>query len=157
MIYIVLQKAFVIGDEHREYVLREAGKLHRAFRTKIAKIFLKDSNGDFNKQRPAKYSYCIKQEHWDNFVAQRMSIHFQVIFLLLSYRSLMFYMLIVLPHILQSLQHLHPTKTLNNCCVNQKNRGSWIPERFSWRGKLRRFLRNTQRFLSETETGFRNP
>jgi hypothetical protein len=101
MIYIVLQKAFVIGDEHREYVLREAGKLHRAFRTKIAKFFLKDSNGDFNKQRPAKYSYCIKQEHWDKFVAQRMSIHFQVIFLLLSYGSLMFYMLIVLPHILQ--------------------------------------------------------
>ncbi|XP_024639753.2 uncharacterized protein [Medicago truncatula] len=72
-----IQKAFVIGDEHREYVLREAGKLHRAFRTKIAKFFLKDSNGDFNKQRPAKYSYCIKQEHWDNFVAQRKSTHFQ--------------------------------------------------------------------------------
>jgi len=54
MVYTILQKDFVIGDEHLEFVLRKAGKLYRAFKTKIDKLFLKDSNGDFNKQRPTK-------------------------------------------------------------------------------------------------------
>ncbi|XP_058741384.1 uncharacterized protein LOC131613756 [Vicia villosa] len=72
-----IEKAFVIGEEHRAFVYREAGKLHRAFRTKMARSYLRDSKGGFVKHRPAKYSYCIKQEDWDKFAAQRMSEKFQ--------------------------------------------------------------------------------
>ncbi|XP_058771436.1 uncharacterized protein LOC131644842 isoform X2 [Vicia villosa] len=72
-----IEKAFVIGEEHRAFVYREAGKLHRAFRTKMARSYLRDGKGGFVKHRPAKYSYCIKQEDWDKFAAQRMSEKFQ--------------------------------------------------------------------------------
>ncbi|CAI8599431.1 unnamed protein product [Vicia faba] len=36
-------KAFIIGEEHRAFVYREDGKLHRAFRTKMARSYLKDT------------------------------------------------------------------------------------------------------------------
>lgn len=74
-----MQKAFVIGEEHRAFIYKEAGKLHRAFRTKMAKFYLRDSKGGFVKHRPEKYSYCIKQEDWDTFVAQPMTEKFQVV------------------------------------------------------------------------------
>ncbi|CAI8599611.1 unnamed protein product [Vicia faba] len=73
----LLFKAFIIGEEHRAFVYREAGKLHRAFRTKMARSYLKDSKGGFVKHRPAKYSFCIKQDDWDKFVAQHMTAKFQ--------------------------------------------------------------------------------
>ncbi|CAI8617292.1 unnamed protein product [Vicia faba] len=72
-----IEKAFIIGEEHRAFVYREAGKLHRAFRTKMARSYLKDSKGGFVKHRPAKYSFCIKQDDWDKFVAQHMTAKFQ--------------------------------------------------------------------------------
>ena len=91
-----MQKAFIIGEEHRAFVYREAGKLHRAFRTKMARSYLKNSKGGFVKHRPAKYSFCIKQDDWDKFVAQRMTAKFQVILLSLGYGFLKFCMIIVL-------------------------------------------------------------
>ncbi|CAI8608810.1 unnamed protein product [Vicia faba] len=72
-----IEKAFIIGEEHRAFVYREAGKLHRAFKTKMARSYLKDSKGGFVKHRPAKYSFCIKQDDWDKFVAQHMTAKFQ--------------------------------------------------------------------------------
>ncbi|CAI8598250.1 unnamed protein product [Vicia faba] len=72
-----IEKAFIIGEEHRAFVYREAGKLHRAFRTKMARSYLKDSKGGFVKHRPAKYSFCIKQDDWDKFVTQHMTAKFQ--------------------------------------------------------------------------------
>ncbi|CAI8599862.1 unnamed protein product [Vicia faba] len=72
-----IEKAFIIGEEHRAFVYREAGKLHRAFRTKMARSYLKDSKGGFVKHRPTKYSFCIKQDDWDKFVAQHMTAKFQ--------------------------------------------------------------------------------
>ncbi|CAK8571330.1 unnamed protein product [Lathyrus sativus] len=71
-----IEKAFVIGEEHRAFIYKEAGKLHRAFRTKMAKFYLRDSKGGFVKHRPAKYSYCITQKDWDKFVAQRLTEKF---------------------------------------------------------------------------------
>ncbi|CAI8593648.1 unnamed protein product [Vicia faba] len=72
-----IEKAFIIGEEHPAFVYREDRKLHRAFRTKMARSYLKDSKGGFVKHRPAKYSFCIKQDDWDKFVAQHMTAKFQ--------------------------------------------------------------------------------
>ncbi|KAL6574303.1 hypothetical protein OROHE_001207 [Orobanche hederae] len=71
-----VQKAYIIGEEHRDYVLREAGRLHRAFRTKMASLYLQV--GNIFRKCPEQYAY-IKQEDWDIFVAQRMSEDFQKI------------------------------------------------------------------------------
>ncbi|CAI8610915.1 unnamed protein product [Vicia faba] len=43
----------------------------------MARSYLKDSKGGFVKHRPAKYSFCIKQDDWDKFVAQHMTAKFQ--------------------------------------------------------------------------------
>jgi hypothetical protein len=77
---LVLQKAYVVGDERKRFVLRRAGTLHRAWRTKVRKKFLRDENGNINEHPPSDYPE-IKQEHWDSFVATAQSDAFQVLLL----------------------------------------------------------------------------
>ncbi|KAL6564392.1 hypothetical protein OROMI_015842 [Orobanche minor] len=53
-----VQKAYIIGDEHRDYVLREAGRLHRAFRTKMASLYLqKISKANRERALNPQYTY----------------------------------------------------------------------------------------------------
>ncbi|XP_058733074.1 uncharacterized protein LOC131604663 [Vicia villosa] len=71
-----IQKAYVIGDERRNFIISEAGKLFRAFKVKLRIKYLKDKDGNVNKKPPEKYSY-ITQEQWDKFVAHCTSDDFQ--------------------------------------------------------------------------------
>jgi hypothetical protein len=73
-----VQSAFVLGDEHYDYVMIVAGTCLRAFRTKLTSNYLKDSDGNIIRQRTSKYSHVIEQEHWDLFVAKRETEEFQV-------------------------------------------------------------------------------
>ncbi|GAU44156.1 hypothetical protein TSUD_399780 [Trifolium subterraneum] len=72
----VLWKAYVVGDEHKKFVMQEAGKLHRAWRTNVRKVFLIDENGNIKEHPPSDYPEIL-QEHWDIFVARTQSAAFQ--------------------------------------------------------------------------------
>ncbi|KAK2426437.1 hypothetical protein QL285_025107 [Trifolium repens] len=74
-----IRSAFVLGDEHYDYVMIVAGTCLRAFRTKLTSNYLRDSDGNIIRQRPSKYSHVIEQEHWDLFVAKRETEEFQKI------------------------------------------------------------------------------
>jgi len=75
----------VVGDERRHYVLREAGKLHRRFRTDVRKNHLKDSDGNYKEHPPRDLYPQITQDHWDSFVARCKTDEFQVMLLLKNY------------------------------------------------------------------------
>ncbi|KAK2420428.1 hypothetical protein QL285_031156 [Trifolium repens] len=74
-----IRSAFVIGDEHYDYVMTVAGTCLRAFRTKLTSDYVRDSDGNVIRQRPSQYSHVIEQEHWDIFVAKRETEEFQKI------------------------------------------------------------------------------
>lgn len=84
MIFDVFQKAYVIEDEPYTFVIKEAGKLFRAFKVKLRSKYLKDKDGNVNKKSLEKYSY-ITQEQWDIFVVKCMSDDFQIILLSKNY------------------------------------------------------------------------
>ncbi|WJX88760.1 hypothetical protein P8452_70811 [Trifolium repens] len=72
-----IQEAYVVGIERRHFVLREAGKLHNVFRTKVRKKHLRDSDGNYNEHPPREIYPHISQEQWDSFVAWSKSEKFQ--------------------------------------------------------------------------------
>ncbi|GAU42940.1 hypothetical protein TSUD_135320 [Trifolium subterraneum] len=76
-VWEAIQKAYVVGDECRRYVLREAGKLHRRFRTDVRKKYLKDSDGNYKEHPPRDLHPQITQDHWDSFVARCKTDEFQ--------------------------------------------------------------------------------
>jgi hypothetical protein len=85
MHFVILQEAYVVGIERRHFVLREAGKLHNVFRTKVRKKHLRDSDGNYKEHPPREIYPHISQEQWDSFVAWSKSEKFQVMLLLKNY------------------------------------------------------------------------
>lgn len=78
-----MQTAFVVDDTHKDFIVREAGKLHRAFRSHIATKYLKDDNGNINDHPPRKYARYISEEQWRVFKAKQTSASAQVTFFLI--------------------------------------------------------------------------
>ena len=78
MISVILHKFFIFGNEHDHHVKMEVGKLFRAHKTTLTRLNVKDKNpDDIVKPLNAMYPH-IEPEHWDAFVAQRLTPEFQV-------------------------------------------------------------------------------
>jgi len=78
MISVILQKVFIFGNEHDDRVKMEAGKLFRAHKTTLTRLYVKDKNPDDIVKPPNDMYPHIEPEHWDAFVAQRLTPEFQV-------------------------------------------------------------------------------
>jgi len=78
MIFVILQKVFIFGNEHDDRVKMEAGKLFKAHKTTLTRLYVKDKNPD-DIVKPLNDMYPhIEPEHWDAFVAQRLTPEFHV-------------------------------------------------------------------------------
>ncbi|QCE14929.1 putative transposase [Vigna unguiculata] len=76
-----LDLTFNVDTCRKNYVLKEAGKLLRTFRTNLANTYLKDENGNYIEnpptEPPEKYASMISEDVWKDFVAKRMDTSFQ--------------------------------------------------------------------------------
>ncbi|QCE15197.1 sentrin-specific protease 1 [Vigna unguiculata] len=76
-----LDLTFNVDTCRKNYVLKEAGKLLRTFRTNLANTYLKDENGNYIENPPTepleKYASMISEDVWKDFVAKRMDTSFQ--------------------------------------------------------------------------------
>ncbi|GER34281.1 lipid-transfer protein [Striga asiatica] len=78
LIWNILLETFEIGEKHRRFVMKEAGKLHRRFRSELTRDFLKDAEGNINKHPPSCYARMITKEQWKTFVEKRVDVSFQI-------------------------------------------------------------------------------
>ncbi|KAF1868293.1 hypothetical protein Lal_00018815 [Lupinus albus] len=58
---------FDVGEEHKYYILKSAGKALRQFRTDTEKC-LRDAAGNVNLEPPAKYANLIDDADWTKLV-----------------------------------------------------------------------------------------
>ncbi|CAA0823080.1 Unknown protein, partial [Striga hermonthica] len=79
LIWNILLESFKIGEEHRRFVMKEAGKLHRRFRSELTRDFVKDAEGNINEHPPSCYARMITKEEWKTFVEKRTGVSFQEI------------------------------------------------------------------------------
>jgi hypothetical protein len=64
MISVILQKVYIFGNEHEDHVKMEAGKLFRAYKSTLTRLYVKDKNRD-DIEKPLADTYPhIEQEHW---------------------------------------------------------------------------------------------
>jgi len=84
LIFFLLQLTFNVDTCRKNYVLKEAGKLLRTFRTNLANTYLKDENGNYIEnpptEPPEKYASMISEDVWKDFVVKRMDTSFEVIY-----------------------------------------------------------------------------
>jgi hypothetical protein len=78
MISVILQKVFLFGNEHDDHVKMEAGKLFRAHKATLKRLYITDKNPDEIVKPPNDDYPYIEPEHWDAFVAQRLTPEFKV-------------------------------------------------------------------------------
>jgi len=82
--FFFLQLTFNVDTYRKNYVLKEASKLLRNFRTNLANTYLKDENGYYIEnpptQPPENYASMISEDIWREFVAKRMDTSFQVMY-----------------------------------------------------------------------------
>lgn len=72
-----VRKVFIFGSEHENRVKMEAGRLFRAHKTTLTRVYVKNKNPeDIVKPSNDMYPH-IEPEHWDAFVAQRLTPEFQ--------------------------------------------------------------------------------
>jgi len=77
-----LQSCFVIDDIHKKFVLMEAGKLHRNFRTDLTRYHLRcKKTGNIIQHPPKDYKDWISIDDWKEFITQRGSKAFLVMIL----------------------------------------------------------------------------
>ena len=72
--------AFDIDESRQKFVLAEAGKLARNYRSYLSRLWVEDDDGNINSSPPEQYR--ISQEDWTKFVEVRQSEAFQVIILI---------------------------------------------------------------------------
>ncbi|QCE00789.1 hypothetical protein DEO72_LG7g2080 [Vigna unguiculata] len=67
---------FNVDTSRKNYILKEAGKLLRNFRTNLANTYLKDENGNYIENPPTQplenYASMISEDIWREFVAKHM-------------------------------------------------------------------------------------
>ncbi|KAF1878196.1 hypothetical protein Lal_00032268 [Lupinus albus] len=61
---------FDVGEEHKDYIMKSAGKALREFRTNCRKC-LRDAEGNVNLKPSAKYANLIDEVDWIEFVNYR--------------------------------------------------------------------------------------
>ncbi|KAF1884497.1 hypothetical protein Lal_00028374 [Lupinus albus] len=68
--YIGVVSAFDVGGEHKNYILKTAGKSYRQFRVDVRK-YVRDSEGNINLKPPTKYTNIIQEADWKIFPTRR--------------------------------------------------------------------------------------
>ncbi|KAE9608433.1 hypothetical protein Lalb_Chr08g0235601 [Lupinus albus] len=68
--YFYVYATFDVGEQHKNYIIKTAGKTLRQFRTDAGKC-LRDANGNVNLKPPAKYANLIYEADWMEFVTHR--------------------------------------------------------------------------------------
>lgn len=75
-----MQKGFIVLEERKEYILRQADNRWRAFKTRLRKKWMyHKKTGRLRKKPPVKYPW-IYQAIWDKFVTWSTSDEFKVLF-----------------------------------------------------------------------------
>lgn len=65
------QKHFDVDDTRKDWVLKEAGRLHRSYRSEVTRKFLKNPDGTIRQEPPPLYAGIITKEDWSLFVQIR--------------------------------------------------------------------------------------
>lgn len=65
------QKFFDVDETRKIWLMKEAGKLHRNFRTSLTNKYLRDHSGNIRWEPPPLYSGFITKEDWGIFVRKR--------------------------------------------------------------------------------------